>query len=228
MKKRESILGLGAFNLSESKLRRLGSTKIRITAHMDSYKLTPAVIRRPAEERHKFLEQRSRRSIQALEKKWPSGSFKPENQTITSRIDSTISAKDVFLVAAFPEIDRVNILGIRGYRRNSSKSSKAEYYCVRAKVAVQIESQRRGLQTWEDRFILVQASGFDDAIARLEEEWKGYANPYLNSDGYMVRWKLDEIVDVYATGETTIDPSGTEVYSSLQERRMKKENEWRT
>ena len=93
---------------------------------------------------------------------------------------------------------------------------------------MQIEGITKGNQTWEDRFVLVLATDFDDAVTRIKSKWKDYEAPYLNSEGSMVRWKLEQIVDVYRTGETEIDPLGTEVFSELFQRRMKREYEWRT
>jgi hypothetical protein len=91
---------------------------------------------------------------------------------------------------------------------------------VRARVAIVIESQTQGMQSTEDRFVLVRASSFDDAIKRVAPQWREYATPYLNPSGNVVRWQLDEIVDVYRTDHEDIDPKGTEVYSRLGQRRL--------
>ncbi|MGO8817340.1 MAG: DUF4288 domain-containing protein, partial [Terriglobia bacterium] len=73
----------------------------------------------------------------------------------------------------------------------------------------------------------VRASSFEDAEKRLRHQWQEYATPYLNSDGQMVSWSLDKVIDVYDTDETEIDPGGTEVYSKLGKRRMRSEYVWR-
>jgi hypothetical protein len=49
----------------------------------------------------------------------------------------------------------------------------------------------------------------------------------LNSDGQMVSWQLDHVVDVHQTSEIEIDPAGTEVYSKLHRRRMRPAYVWR-
>jgi len=74
---------------------------------------------------------------------------------------------------------------------------------------------------------LVRAASWQDAKKRLERHWREYATPYLNSEGEMVSWSLDRVIDVYETGETQIDPAGTEVYSKLGKRRMRPEYVWR-
>ena len=82
------------------------------------------------------------------------------------------------------------------------------------------------MQNTEDRFVLVRAYSFQDAKRRLRQHWREYAAPYLNSEGQMVSWSFDKVTDVYQTGETKIDPAGTEVYSKLGKRRMRPEYVW--
>ncbi len=95
------------------------------------------------------------------------------------------------------------------------------------KRAIQVEGETRGLQTVADRFVLVRAWDFKDAERRLARMWKSYAEPYLNAGGQAVRWQLEKIVDVFSLSEDQIDPSGTEVYSSLSQRRLKPEHVWK-
>lgn len=111
--------------------------------------------------------------------------------------------------------------------RKTKSKSQLDWYCVRAFVVIRVEGATSGLQTTEDRFVLVRASSCDDAKKRLKEQWREYARPYLNSDGQMVSWQLDHVVDVYHACEKDINPSGTEVYSKLGHRRMRPKYIWR-
>jgi len=97
---------------------------------------------------------------------------------------------------------------------------------VRGIVAIQIEGRKNGLVGVEDRFVLVKAYDHHDARRRLRNEWSRYAEPYMNSQGYLVRWKLISVRDVYAVMMDSIDPRGTEVYSRLHDERMKPEYRW--
>lgn len=83
------------------------------------------------------------------------------------------------------------------------------------------------MQNTEDRFVLVRASSFEEAKKRLRREWRKYATPYLNSNGEMVSWALDKVIDVYDTAAIEINPAGTEVYSKLGHRRMRPGYVWR-
>jgi hypothetical protein len=86
--------------------------------------------------------------------------------------------------------------------------------------------QRRGLQTVEDRILIVRAYDHDDARFRLETEWRQYATPYFNMAGRRVRWQMEEIVGSYEIMEGTIDPRGTEVWSTRRTRRLRPDRVW--
>jgi hypothetical protein len=73
----------------------------------------------------------------------------------------------------------------------------------------------------------VKANDTDDAQRRLQRMWTRYAEPYMNPDGYLVRWQLISIRDVYALFDEAIDPRGSEVYSKLRTVRMRPEYRWR-
>jgi len=78
----------------------------------------------------------------------------------------------------------------------------------------------------EDRLVLVRAKSEREAEARLSRKWRAYSKPYLNPYGELVRWKLTEIRDVYELFDDEIDPSGTEVYSRIRTRRMRRGDRW--
>jgi hypothetical protein len=48
----------------------------------------------------------------------------------------------------------------------------------------------------------------------------------MSSDGYLVRWQLISVREVYALPDEVIDPHGTEVYSKLRTARMQPEYRW--
>jgi hypothetical protein len=136
------------------------------------------------------------------------------------------STQEILKLTAEPAVQSVYVTRVAGYRRRRSPATQLTWYCVRALVVIRIERSTAGLQATEDRFILVRASSFEDSKKRLKQQWEDYAAPYLNSDGQLVSWSLDKVMDVYDTGETEIDPAGTEVYSKLGQRRMRSEYVW--
>ena len=136
------------------------------------------------------------------------------------------TASELLAIAGSAGVRSVQVVNVAGYHRRRSRNAKLEWYCVRALVVIRVEHERSGLQNTEDRFVLVRASSFEDAKKRLRNEWREYAAPYLNSDGRMVSWSLEKVMNVYRTGEASIDPAGTEVYSKPGARRMRPEYVW--
>lgn len=120
-----------------------------------------------------------------------------------------------------PGVSSVHVVAITGMRKRRQPREARDWYCVRGLVAIIVEGQVGGMQTTEDRFLLVRAQSFEDAEHRLKNEWRDYAEPYLNSSGHMVSWSLDRVVDVYHLFDTDLDPSGVEVYSKLGTRRLR-------
>lgn len=49
----------------------------------------------------------------------------------------------------------------------------------------------------------------------------------MNPGGYLVRWQLISLRDVFALFDEVLDPRGTEVYSKLRTVRMRPEYRWR-
>ena len=138
-----------------------------------------------------------------------------------------VPARKILALTGAAGVASIYVTEIAGHRRRRLPKVRLEWYCVRAFVVIRVERAKSGMQNTEDRFMLVRASSFEDAKKRLKQQWHEYARPYLNSEGQMVSWHLDRVVDVYQTSETDIDPSGTEVYSKLGHRRMRPQYVWR-
>jgi hypothetical protein len=133
---------------------------------------------------------------------------------------------DLDRVRKLPGIGYIWVRRVEGLRRSPRKPQE-EWFAVRGRVMIQIEGQTKGLQSYEDRILLVLARTFREAERRALREFVNYAKLlYLNRSGHIVRWKLERIIDVYETDLEELDPRGTEVWSSLHSRRMRKEYEW--
>ena len=111
---------------------------------------------------------------------------------------------------------------VKGRKRiRTSLRTSTRWYAVQARFAIQVEGQKRGLQNYEDRTLVFRAQGPEAAKRKLKAESALYGQPYLNPDGYMVRWAFERILDVYDLYDEEFNPEGTEVASVLKERRMK-------
>lgn len=116
------------------------------------------------------------------------------------------------------------------HARKKSIKKKNSFYCVKMTVAIQIEGYKKGMQTYEERMVLVKATSFEDAYKKVEKQKKDYEIPYLNYNGELVRWKIESYDDCYSTGKDFIEefyePNGVEVFSTLKKRRFNKSRFW--
>lgn len=121
-------------------------------------------------------------------------------------------------------INKVNAAKKKRTRRPQS------FYCIKMTAAIEIEGIKKGLQTFEERFVLIKATSQDDAYRKIEKQKESYVEPYLNSDGRQVRWRIERIDDCYETGIDKLsdfnNPEGVEVYSKLKNRRLTPNRSW--
>jgi hypothetical protein len=231
------VTGLENFKLTEAPFRRLGKAKTWADVNLRTYDLTPAVRKLPPRQRHDYLIIRVNQWIASLRRSFPELSVATSHAKLSgdiqrqSDLPSSLRvsgpARMILAVADARGVRAVHVVRVRGFRRQPSRIPSLSWYCVRALVAIRVEGATSGMQTTEDRFVLVRASSFEDAKKRLTRKWRKYATPYLNSDGQMVSWSLDKIVDIYHIGEPGIDAGGAEVYSKLGSRRMRPTYVWR-
>lgn len=222
------ISGLDAFGLVKRDLPRLRSRHARIKIYLTGHPLTRKVLSMSPKLRWGYLNAQAARQRLAFMKRFPGfaqplkdGGAPLERSIIPARV----LVRDLSKIANAPTVQSVAILGIEGLRRRPAVAPLS-WHCVRALVAIQVEGQKRGHQTLEDRFVIVKARSMTDAERRLKGKWREYAQPYLNSEGFAARWQLEKVVDVYELVEPDIDPAGTEVYSSLSGRRFKPKFGW--
>lgn len=232
------VTGLERFGLSEATFRRLGNRKTLAYIHLRTFDVTTTVQRVEPEKRLAYMSARLNEWIEQLYRLFPNLSFQAKvGESSGSRIrrwsqlPSTLevqaTAREVLSLAKTTGVSSIYVAKVAGRRPRPSQKPPLGWYCVRAFVVIRIEAVKSGLQATEDRFILVRAASFEDAKRRLKRQWREYASPYLNPHGRIVSWSLEKVIDVYDTGETEIDPAGTEVYSKLGHRRMRPEYVWR-
>lgn len=108
------------------------------------------------------------------------------------------------------------------------KHNGNSYFCFKVIFQVQVKGKKKGIQTIEDRFMLVKAANLEKAEAKIKKEFKDYEKPYLNPYGELVRWKFESIEESFQT--FIVDKNDfnkpVEVFSKLRTRRLKKENIW--
>jgi len=141
-------------------------------------------------------------------------------------IDAVVPASRVRDLASRPQVNHLMLDTVEG-RRKRLRRSGLGWFSVLGVVAIQVEGQVKDSLDLEDRLMLVKANDPEDAQRRLQRMWSRYAEPCMNSAGYLVRWQLISVRDVYTLPDEAIDPRGTEVYSKLRRARMQPEYRWR-
>lgn len=128
-------------------------------------------------------------------------------------------------------ISKLPFIGWSFTDRDKNKKSKLKedsYFCFRALFQVQIEGRKTGIQTLEERHILIRADSESKAEIKVRKEFKDYEKPYLNPYGQLVRWKFESFLGSYQTFTLTEDrfDDPVEVFSTFRGRRLKKESFW--
>ncbi len=220
-----TLSGLDSYRLTLTDLRRLGDRPVEVSFTLLPPDYAPLFPLAPAE-RNAWLRDHLGGQLERVRARWPGGEIVPRlADHLPWTADSVLAARDVPRVLRLPELLFVSVTKIAGLRRKPERRQLA-FFAVRARIVIEAEGQTKGSQEVEDRIVLVSAFSFADAERRVIPQLAAEAEPYLNADGEMVRWRLEEIVDVYQLFADAIDPRGTEVYSRIGQRRMKPELEW--
>lgn len=203
---------------------------VDVSIHL-KYPKTRALIKFSPTERKEKIKQELQSNFRSLLKECPVNDYnligtKKKPKGITTKIPYALLTK----ISKLSFVSVIFIHKISHAKRIVSKQSSPNYYCIRMTVALEIEGQRKGRQTIEDRFVLIQANSFEDAYKRIEKQKKKYAEPYLNKNGELVRWRIESLDDCYLTDIDSVNdlnnPGGVEVFSSLKERKLTKERIW--
>jgi Domain of unknown function (DUF4288) len=226
MPKQPRIIGLDAFGLTAAALLRLGPRPVRLSIQLTGETVSKLWHLRP-KQRDATLRETLAKQLHHLRRDFPAVEFVSRGKDKPSwTIDAVVPANQLPALASRRYVKNLMIDTIEGRRPRVRRPGLA-WFCVCGVVAIQIEGQIKGSLDLEDRLVLVKAIDADDAQRRLQRMWTRYAEPYLNPDGYLVRWQLISIRDVYALFDQGIDPRGTEVYSKLRTVRMRPEYRWR-
>ncbi len=146
-------------------------------------------------------------------------------------IQANIDKSSLIKLEKVSYIESISIINIEGAKeKKTTPKIQVKFFCVKLTVAIEIETLDKGLQTYEERFVLIKALSSEDAYKKIEKKKKEYESPYLNPYGFLVRWRIESLDDCY---ETYIDnendfnnPDGIEVFSILKRRKLTKERIW--
>jgi hypothetical protein len=224
MQRDQRIYGLESYGLTRPALHRLKSTPVSFSVQLKGRPLF-GLLKFAPHQRDSELRNTLASQLQRLIQRFPDATLKSRDERRASwTADGVLPAQRISALAASPELQYVSIHAINGRRKRPL--SRETWFCVWGLVVIQIEGRDRGMVDVEDRLVLVKARDRDHARKKLRRDWHDYGEPYLNPYGYLVRWRLVSVVDVYDTNLDSIDPDGAEVYSRIRAMRMKPEYRW--
>jgi hypothetical protein len=221
------------WGLTARSLDRLGDVPVQINVLIRPRCDDARLFRLAPRVREATVAARMRSSFQALVRDWP-GQAWSRNGPVRKPwgVIGSVPARSIPRLLRHREVDLVAVREIpgRAIRRRRPERPGISWCSVKGRYAVQIEGRSRGLQTFEDRVLLVRAHTEDEARRMAWTEARDYASPYLNSDRYMVRWQLErvlEVQDVWTRSKAGPDPRGTEVWSEFNRPRISRGSIWR-
>jgi hypothetical protein len=186
--------------------------------------LKPLIRYSPAERKDKIKKQFKDNFKRLLDTKLFDNYTLIGTRTKPTGIKTTVSYSTLKKIAKLEFVGNIYVNKISHAKKIKVKQSPRDFYCVKMTVAIEVEGQKKGLQTVEDRFVLIKANSFDDAYKKVEKNKKSYAEPYLNPYGELVRWKIESLDDCFSTDINSCEdlnaPEGVEVYSSLRKRKL--------
>ena len=219
------VRGLEDYRLTLAGLAKLGKRPVKVSIQLRGRSLA-GLIRFPPRTRDALLRVALKRQFASLARHVPEAALRSRDTRKGSwTLDGTLAANRVQSLASRKEVAGVSVEDVPGRAKRRPRPKEA-WFCVWGVVAIQVERQRAGRIDLEDRLVLVRAYDDGDAVKRLQSEWTQYAEPYMNPEGYLVRWQLISIKDTYELFDAKPSPQGTEVFSRLRSAAMRPEFRW--
>lgn len=140
-------------------------------------------------------------------------------------ISGEIKVADMQEVEALAAVQSIQVEETNGKKKRIAKPrKKLGFYCVKMTAAIQIEGHDEGKQSYEERYVLFKGHSETEALCKAEVAALEYEHSYLDSDGLLVRWKVESLNNVYevvlAADANSLE--GAEVFSVLKTRRLYK------
>lgn len=224
----KAILNLTDWGLAATELEKMDNyAVVRLSLAYPGYQ---AVLAYPPAERRRRLAALLRANYRALAAALPPG----ERKKIGSHyrpagIRQRLPVRQLPALLKLAAVEGVWLEEVEGL---APKPPVATLKCwsIKARFAVQIEQQKTGLQTVEERMLLVAAPDEEAARQQLRPAFASYAEPYLNADGYLVRWQFEQFLDAYEVEAGALagqlPAEGLEVFSETKSRRLTSAQAW--
>ncbi|MDD7987154.1 DUF4288 domain-containing protein [Lentisphaera marina] len=219
-----NIHNLSRFDLTFEDLNNT-NYELYIRAHF-KYPEIDDFIKYTPEKRKKLLSKFCRNQLKEITENLDQNNYQIIGKKNDPRgIEGWFTSSDLLKLTKCSAIFVEKIKGKKETNKQVNESPIIGWFSVTALYAIQIENQEKGLQTQEERTMIVRAHDTEEAIQKVKRESKSYSEPYLNGDFKLVRWKLIEIIDVEFM-EYEFQDDVIEVSSHRYDKKIKKNMIW--
>jgi hypothetical protein len=224
----KGIENLAPWGLAESELAALAAEAVvRFSLAYPGYQ---AVLAYPPAERKKRISAQLRANYQALKAALPPGPFeKLGSHYRPVGIRRRLPVRQLPGLLALAAVEAIWVEEVEG-RTPQPPAAELRCWSIKARFAVQVAHETTGLQLVEERILLIAALDEEQARQKLAPTFAGYAQPYLNAAGHLVRWQFEAFLDAYevAAGPLAgqLSAEGLEVFSQTSHRRLTPELAW--
>ncbi|RDV14241.1 DUF4288 domain-containing protein [Pontibacter diazotrophicus] len=188
----------------------------------------------PPDERKAIIRRILQQQYARLKKDFSLRNIKLERKRTEPRVlEAQMKLKDLFDLQAKEYVLNIIVKDIEGIARVESKEGKEEkpdaFYAVKARYAILIEGITSGLQTYEERIVLLKAKNEEEAEKKALKILPAQEQPYLGSEKRYVWYKFEEIINIQETHARELsdfNEEGIEIYSERKVRRMRPGDEW--
>jgi hypothetical protein len=224
----KAIENLATWGLRETELTSLANEAV--VCFRLAYPGYQAVLAYPPAERKNRIAAQLRAKYQALKAALPPGPFeKLGSHYRPAGIRRRLPVRQLPALLGLTAVEGIWVEEIVGLVPRPP-AAEPKCWSIKARFAVQMEQQTTGLQLVEERILLIAAPDEEEARRRLRPTFAGYAQPYLNSAGYLVRWQFEAFLDAYevAAGPLAelLGPEGLEVFSQTSRRQLMPARAW--
>ena len=217
------------FIISKKDLK-IKNPKMDVTIRL-KYPRIESIIKYQPKKRKQKIELELKKQYDFLKAKLPKGKTKRLGaKNKPSGIKLSLKYKDLVKLKKLNCISFVSVSNIDGFQKKEATLVKP-FFSVKVRIIIQIENQKKGWQEYEDRIVIIQAKSLKKAEKKVLKKLKKEEITYLNPFGYLVKWKVEKVLDCYHSfieDKSEFDfKGGTEVFSRIKRRKFKKSKGWK-
>jgi hypothetical protein len=222
MMKLTEIFGLEDFGLrSREELAALRTRKVAVDIHWTTPALGTLLHLSPRE-RKRLVSEAYWQGINKLQ------SLSPEARR--SRGKWTLKAESLAKLPKIKNIGPMSLVSVQGIRKRLKRGAEAsQHFAVLVRLVEQVAGKRRGLESTDDRTVIVRAKNAREAKLRADRHFRrtDYTAPYVLPSGDPVRWRPEKVLGVRRVVLDPLRDGITTVWSQGGKRRMRPSSGWR-